>query len=99
MSMLEIIKNNKKPLFQNPSPDLIYLGSNEVSDFYCSKDDSINNNGSLIIRLGDKPSDNFSMPADVAKNIINSGELEDDSVFALCYRRYLKTVEGKSKTL
>lgn len=99
MSKLEIIKSNKKPLFKNPSQDLIYLGSNEVSDFYCSKEGSINNKGSLIIRLGDNPSDNFSMPIDVAKEVINSDELEEDSVFVLCYNRYLKNIKGKSKML
>ena len=72
------------------------MGSNEVADFYCSKNDSINNEGSLIIRLGDNPNDNFSMPVSVAKEIINSGELEEDSVFVLCYNRYLK-MKGKAK--
>lgn len=98
MNMSEVVKSNKKPLFKNPSSELVYLGSNEVADFYCSKNDSINNEGSLIIRLGDNPNDNFSMPVSVAKEIINSGELEEDSVFVLCYNRYLKN-EGKSKTL
>ena len=44
----------------------------------------------FIIRLGDNPNDNFSMPVSVAKEIINSGELEEDSVFVLLLQPIFK---------
>ncbi len=86
MTTLEI---NKKPLYKHDCDECIYLASNNDKDFYFCRKNYPNDDACLIIRLSDKPSDYYSMPASVADNAVKEGELDKDSVFAMCHRLYL----------
>ncbi len=86
---MRTITTNEKPLYKHDCSDCIYLASNEAMDFYFCKKSHVENDASLIIRLSNKPSDYYSMPASVADKGIKTGELDKDSVFAICHRLYL----------
>ena len=76
----------QKPLYKHDCEKCVYLGSAQEKDFYfCNK--SLAGGDSLIIRLSDKPSDYLSMPVEVAKGGIISGEI-NDSTFELAYHLY-----------
>lgn len=81
--------NTNHPKFKHDCDSCFYLGSNETVDFYYCKKNSMSERGSLIIRLGDNPSDYFSMPLDVVIDGINSGVLDEESVFVKCYRHFI----------
>lgn len=91
MTTLEI---NKKPLYKHDCSNCIYLASNEAMDFYFCKKSLVENDASLIIRLSNKPSDYYSMPASVADKGIKTGELDKDSVFTICHRLYLDYINN-----
>jgi hypothetical protein len=78
----------KKPLYKNYCNDWIYLDSNDVMDFYYYEDKS-KNDVSLIVRLSSKPTDYFCMPASETKLALESKLMEDNAIFAVCYRKYL----------
>lgn len=84
----------QKPNYKHDCNECIYLGSNELTDFYFH----INNiteksHTSLIARYSSKPSDYFSMPLNTCKDLLEAEEIEADSVFALCYARYLNFIK------
>ncbi len=83
----------QKPLYQHDCNDCVYLGSNGDKDFYFCKKSFSKNDVSLIIRLSNKPNDYYSMPASVTENGIKTGELDKDSVFAICHRLYLDYIK------
>lgn len=85
----------EKPLYKHDCNDCLYLGSDEMRDYYFCKKRSFSSEGTLIIRLGDNPQDYFSMPKDVVKSGLASNALAEDTVFAMCYRRYLEYLENK----
>ena len=75
-----------KPIYKHDCEKCVFLGSAQEKDFYyCSK--SLIGRDSLVIRLSDIPSDYLSMPVDVAKDGIISGEI-NDSTFELAYHLY-----------
>ena len=78
----------KKSLYKNYCKDWIYLDSNDVMDFYYYEDKS-KNDVSLIVRLSDKPTDYFCMPASETKHALESKLMENNAIFAICYRKYL----------
>lgn len=80
---------NEKPLYKHDCSDCVHLASNEAMDFYFCKNTLFTDDVALVIRLSDKPSDYYSMPANIADNLIKEGELDKDSVFAICHRLYL----------
>lgn len=80
----------KNPKYKHDCESCYFLGSNEIVDFYFCNKHFISKEGSMIIRLGDNPIDYFSMPVDVVKDGIHSGELDEESVFVSCYNRFLK---------
>lgn len=85
---INIMKNllTDKPLYKHDCEKCVYLGSAQEKDFYfCNK--SLTGRDSLVIRLSDKPSDYLSMPVEVAKGGIISGEI-NDSTFELAYHLY-----------
>lgn len=86
MTVLE----KQKPLYTHDCDDCIYLGSDEIRDYYFCEKHSIAKSGSLIIRLGNNPRDYFSMPVEILIEALKSGEMDKDSVFVNCYSRYLK---------
>lgn len=89
--MLSTIVN--KRLYKHHCEDCIYLGSNEIVDFYfCNK--LAPDFTSLVIRLSDKPDDYCSMPASVAEQGILSGEI-NGSVFDACYQLYKNYLVNK----
>lgn len=89
-----LVLEKTKPLYQHDCNDCIYLGADEIRDYYFCKERSISDSGTLIIRLGNNPSDYFSMPMNVVISELSKGTLEEDNVFAMCYQRYLKFVEN-----
>lgn len=80
---------NEKPLYKHDCDECIYLDSNDGKDFYFCRKNYPNDDTCLIIRLSNKPSDYYSMPANIAGNLIKVGEMDKDSVFAICHRLYL----------
>ncbi len=78
----------KKSLYKNYCNDWIYLDSSDVMDFYFSEDTS-KNQVSLIVRLSNKPTDYFCMPANETKLALESKLMEDNAIFAICYYKYL----------
>lgn len=84
------VLEKQKPLYKHDCNDCIYLGSDEIRDYYFCKERSLSTEGSLIVRLGNSPSDYFSMPVPVLIEARKTGEMDEDSVFVNCYSRYLK---------
>jgi hypothetical protein len=84
----------KKSLYKNYCNDWIYLDSSDVMDFYFCEDKS-QNDISLIVRLSSKPTDYFCMPASETKLALDSNLMEDNAIFAVCYRKYLNQKECK----
>lgn len=92
------VLEKQKPLYTHDCDDCIYLGSDEIRDYYFCVEHAISESGSLIIRLGNYPSDYYSMPVNVMKDALDSNLIDDENVFYNCYKRYLEFC-GKSKTL
>lgn len=93
------VLERQKPLYKHDCEDCIYLGSDEIRDYYCCIEHSMSDSGSLIIRLGNQPSDYFSMPVNVMQEALESSNfIDEENVFFNCYNRYLEYL-GKSKTL
>lgn len=84
------VLEKQKPLYKHDCNDCIYLGSDEIRDYYFCQERSVLAEGSLVIRLGNSPSDYFSMPVTVLIEARKTGEMDEDSVFVNCYSRYLK---------
>ena len=76
----------EKPLYKHDCKKCVYLGSAQEKDFYFCNN-SLTGSDSLVIRLSNKPSDYLSMPVEVAKGGIISGEI-NDSTFELAYHLY-----------
>ena len=92
------VAEKQKPLYQHDCEDCIYLGSDEIRDYYFCLGHSANDSGTLIIRLGNYPSDYFSMPVKVLIDALKTNFIDEENVFLNCYKRYLEYI-GKSKTL
>lgn len=82
----------KKSLYKNYYNDWIYLDSSDIMDFYFCEGKS-QNDVSLIVRLSNKPMDYFCMPASEVKLALESNIMDDDTVFAVCYMKYLNNKE------
>lgn len=89
------ILDTQKPLYKYDREDCIYLGSDEMRDYYFAKKSSCSSDENLVIKLGDKPSDYFSMSKDVVKTALANNSLEEDTVFSICYKRYLEHLKNK----
>ena len=76
----------EKSLYKHDCEKCVYLGSAQEKDFYFCNN-SLTGSDSLVIRLSNKPSDYLSMPVEVAKGGIISGEI-NDSTFELAYHLY-----------
>ena len=87
------VLEKQKPLYRHDCKDCIYLGSDEIRDYYFCVEHSVSDAGSLIIRLGNQPSD-FLLPV----ICLTLGLIDEENVFFNCYNRYLEYI-GKSKTL
>ncbi len=92
------VAEKQKPLYQHDCEDCIYLGSDEIRDYYFCLEHSPFDSGTLIIRLGNYPSDYFSMPVKVLIDALKTNFIDEENVFLNCYKRYLEYI-GKSKTL
>lgn len=92
------VLEKQKPLYRHDCKDCIYLGSDEIRDYYFCVEHSISDSDSLIIRLGNQPSDYFSMPVKVLIDALKTNFIDEENVFLNCYKRYLEYI-GKSKTL
>ena len=92
------VAEKQKPLYQHDCEDCIYLGSDEIRDYYFCLEHSSFDSGTLIIRLGNYPSDYFSMPVKVLIDAFKTNFIDEENVFYNCYKRYLEYI-GKSKTL
>lgn len=88
------VLEKQKPLYKHDCNDCIYLGSDEMRDYYFCQERSVLAEGSLVIRLGNSPSDYFSMPVSVLIEARKTGEMDEDSVFVNCYSRYLKYINS-----
>lgn len=91
MPILEV----QKPLYKHDCEDCIYLGSDEMRDYYFAHKNSCSSDENLVIKLGDKPSDYFSMSKDVVKTALANNSLEEDTAFAMCYKKYLEHLKNK----
>lgn len=92
------VLEKQKPLYRHDCKDCIYLGSDEIRDYYFCIEHSAYDSGTLIIRLGNYPSDYFSMPIKVLIDALKTNFIDEENVFLNCYKRYLEYI-GKSKTL
>lgn len=92
------VLEKQKPLYRHDCKDCIYLGSDEIRDYYFCIEHSAYDSGTLIIRLGNYPGDYFSMPVKVLIDALKTNFIDEENVFLNCYKRYLEYI-GKSKTL
>lgn len=91
---METVTTKNKPLFTHDCDVCVYLGSDELMDFYFCEKSYMGESVSLIIRLSDKPSDYLSMPANIAEQGILSGEIRE-SAFDKCYQLYKAYISKK----
>ncbi len=78
------------PIFKNGNKDFVYLGSSEQQDYYFSPTIPANlPHDSLVIKLSDLDADFVSMSVQTAKTLIKENQVDEDSVFASCYKKYL----------
>lgn len=77
------VLEKQKPLYRHDCKDCIYLGSDEIRDYYFCIEHSAYDSGTLIIRLGNYPSDYFSMPVKVLIDALKTNFIERKTYFII----------------
>lgn len=88
--MITCTSKPTKPIYQHGCTECVHLGSSEVVDFYFHDNtNSVYKSPTLIARYSDQPPDFYSIKADICRQLVEDEGLDENSVLALCYKRYL----------